>query len=831
MANERLNPPIVEGTITAQSGTILKIPFQMNRAVGMGDIDGVAILVKTISGSTIGVVTSKCPKSSLYYANNNWIGTWNINPPEDNETLTFNVGQYYKVQLAYYQLDDNNKAVIGNYSSVGVFKYTCLPQIGLTGLEPNQINIHAYSYTGIYQSSDSAEKVYSYRFTIRDASGKEVASSGELLHNSMNDTSSSESTDMWTTRYDLKDNQVYTIQYSVTTINGLTTSSMEYKITSNQTVESTVFRYYNFVATNVPESGCVELSIQPKSKDDVRTINGQFVLLRASSEDEFNSWYKLTSFVLSSWTGENDGFLCRDYSVAQGVSYIYAVQAYNNNGVYSKREESEKLFVDFEDMFLGDGERQLKIRFNPKVSSFKNTILESKMDTLGGQFPFFFRNGNVNYKEFSISGLISMLMDDNNEFSLGFETIEKKRLRTPEDAERADDFAARGYDLVGDNFRAEREFKNLVLEWLTNGEPKLFRSPAEGNFIVRLMNTSLSPNDTLGRMIHTFNSTAYELAECSFDNLRKYGMLMDEEIETRQLSFNQAYLYDTTGGTLTGLNACLATVMAWPHTVFKYRLLNDTTEKEVQIGVTGVYEFDSNVLAENPLYSISSDSWNQGATLTYAYYAAAAVNDFSLVHDIKIEDCIERWIGSGIDEIAAHVDEKQYRIAIGNIYYLRVEERPINTVLRAEPNADGTYRFYESSNIRFYPTDEVIVQVGNEYYDGKTKKKISKVDYSFNYNYGNSVDMGGQSGAIHTNGRITLTNLNNITSMTLGTGVYADIVYQKSTKYYTFEQGGTIYELRKAWERSGNTSDYNAYYTALCREIAARQERMSINAI
>jgi hypothetical protein len=35
-------------------------------------------------------------------------------------------------------------------------------------------------------------------------------------------------------------------------------------------------------------------------------------------------------------------------------------------------------------MFLYDGERQLKIKFNPKVSSFKITTLESKTDSIGG---------------------------------------------------------------------------------------------------------------------------------------------------------------------------------------------------------------------------------------------------------------------------------------------------------------------------------------------------------------------------------------------------------------------------------------------------------------
>jgi hypothetical protein len=73
---------------------------------------------------------------------------------------------------------------------------------------------------------------------------------------------------------------------------------------------------------------------------------------------------------------------------------------------------SETLYADFEDMFLYDGKRQLKIRFNPGVSSFKNDILESKQDTIGGRYPFIFRNGNVKYKEFPVTGLISYLMDD-----------------------------------------------------------------------------------------------------------------------------------------------------------------------------------------------------------------------------------------------------------------------------------------------------------------------------------------------------------------------------------------------------------------------------------
>ena len=43
-------------------------------------------------------------------------------------------------------------------------------------------------------------------------------------------------------------------------------------------------------------------------------------------------------------------------------------------------------------------------------------LLESKVDTIGSKHPFIFRNGNVGYKEFPISGLISYLSDENDLF-------------------------------------------------------------------------------------------------------------------------------------------------------------------------------------------------------------------------------------------------------------------------------------------------------------------------------------------------------------------------------------------------------------------------------
>ena len=164
---------------------------------------------------------------------------------------------------------------------------------------------------------------------------------------------------------------------------------------------------------------------------------------------------------------------------------------------------------EFDVMYLIDAENQnkrLPIKFNPKINSFKTVIQEQKMETIGGKYPVFFRNGNVHYKEIGISGLISYWMTSPGEF------IEESELGldlypTYRNGEAA---YIRETNLTNTNIRAEHIFRQAVEEWLTNGKPKIFDSPTEGRHRVRLMNVSLSPNETLGRMLYTFSCTAYE---------------------------------------------------------------------------------------------------------------------------------------------------------------------------------------------------------------------------------------------------------------------------------------------------------------------------------
>jgi len=104
-------------------------------------------------------------------------------------------------------------------------------------------------------------------------------------------------------------------------------------------------------------------------------------------------------------------------------------------------------------------------------------------------------------------------------------------------------------NLTYDNIATERYFKLLVLNWLTDGKPKIFRSPTEGNYIVRLLNVSLTPKNELGRMIHEFSCTAYEIADFNAKNLKDLGFLKDDDSNNlEELSYFNLNLKDIIKG-------------------------------------------------------------------------------------------------------------------------------------------------------------------------------------------------------------------------------------------------------------------------------------------
>lgn len=525
----KLYPPIISGVLPAFYGRRLTIPFSISKMTNKNDIDKIYLKVKTFYGNTF-----LFTKSSYQFDLEKGEVEFLFN---GSELDCFNINQFYKIQIAFTKIDDkdNRKDIVGYYSDVGIIKYTAPALITIKNLSSIQ-NFHTYEYQGAYSTTDLSEKVYSYKFNIYNELNDLIFSSGEKIHNIETDEVIEEdesqqlkSVDNFTYNKDIDYMNNYYIEYEVTTMHNLSIKSQKYQIVQGYMPD--IDLKAKLEATLNVENAFIELTLvdQRDSQDDLQS--GNYKIVRAEDTDNYQEWIELFDFQLN---GDLSKFRYKDFLIEQGKTYKYAIQQYNNNGVVSNKENNVTIQAQFEHIYLFDGQRQLKIKYNPKVASFKNTILESKTDTIGSKHPFIFRNGNVQYKEFQISGLISCWSDEqflfaNEEMFTNFEY---------------------NNNLTNNNISTERDFKLEVLAWLNNGEAKLFKSSTEGNYIVRLLNVSLTPNDTLGRMLHSFNCTAFEIANYDYNGLITQKILNMDKIYYNKIESMQYEVNDIETGWL-----------------------------------------------------------------------------------------------------------------------------------------------------------------------------------------------------------------------------------------------------------------------------------------
>ena len=564
-----LYPPQIEGTLPAFTGKQIKIPFYMNKTVGWPEVHGFSLLVKNIMNNSVigGCISTDWSedKCEVYF------------DISDQISRGIARGNHYKFQLAY--VDSTGAA--GYYSTVGIAKYTSQPEVSIQGLSKNEINLYSNSYVGVYtQYNDVSEKIYSYEFVIYDKEENVVFTSGEKLHNHENNTVVNETTDEYNFYTVLpNEDEVYYLCYKGTTINNLEFSSPKYRIMQQSSIDATI--QAELIGTMNYENGYIELQVVGKSDENgVEQLgSGNYVISRSSSEDNYTTWSEISKFALYDTTPSK--YVWRDLSVQHGVVYKYSLQQYNQRyQVYSNRILSNEIEAYFEHSFLYDGERQLKIKFNPKVSSFKETLLDQKQNTIGNKFPFFFRNGIVGYKEFPIAGLISYLSDDEGLFlfdaELGIETLPECREETETNVVYAFE-KTRSTQLTDHNIKFERIFKNKVLEFLNSEKPKLFRSPTEGSYLVRLMSSTLSPNDQLGRMLHSFSTQATEIDECSLSKLVEYGIAHFEEPDTKTMRWSTIDIANQDN--YKEVEVCSAELIAEPRFISETETMEDGAKR------------------------------------------------------------------------------------------------------------------------------------------------------------------------------------------------------------------------------------------------------------
>ena len=275
--------------------------------------------------------------------------------------------------------------------------------------------------------------------------------------------------------------------------------------------------------------------------DKNKTIS--FDVFKASSEDNYSTWLKVNkrSIVPKKDAGNQDYYFF-DPILKSGIDYTYAVQLSSGAQKAGEVKQINNVSNNFYNATLLRGNKILKLSYNFKINNFTSKVGRSMVETIGGKYPVFTKNGTLKYKQIGITGLISFEDNLSNKFlsisdllGEGYckTLISKINNCTKEDHSphypyiSLDDAAKHlDYNVVPmeDRWAIEREFREQVLAWLNDGQPKLFRSGTEGNIVVILDNVSLSAEAQLSRKLYEFSATMYEIADCNYDNLVSLGI-------------------------------------------------------------------------------------------------------------------------------------------------------------------------------------------------------------------------------------------------------------------------------------------------------------------
>lgn len=258
---------------------------------------------------------------------------------------------------------------------------------------------------------------------------------------------------------------------------------------------------------------------------------GEYLYLkRSSSKTNFTIWEDLKFYNYTSSTDED--IIEYDTTLESGTAYKYALQGVNRNNSGDIRKSSKEKYFSpclFDNAFLIADNKVLVIKYNQSVTNYKRNVIETKIDTIGSQYPFVRRNGHADYRQISISGMITAIADVDEVFGTKEDILGGLLLKESEDSKTFYDTYKETYGISQYNdVILEREFREKISDFLYKNNVKLFKSSQEGNMLLRLMEISLTPEQQLGRNIYSFSCTGYEIGEPSVSNYKKYNIYQSE---------------------------------------------------------------------------------------------------------------------------------------------------------------------------------------------------------------------------------------------------------------------------------------------------------------
>ena len=559
MAINGLFPPIVDAYLPAKSIVeasqymSISIPFSVSSFNSLSDIHGIHISITRQSNYNSLLNKTNYPMG-IYVKNvtlSNYSDVFELSSDYLDKT-ELNYNEYYKVQLRFskdsnysgvtgadltrYLTNESNLENFSEWSTVCLIRFIAEPYLEMSGngkvlsrnFRPatNTIDTSNLVINGTYNKdlpndttgfpnvimnpNNDLENLKYYIVKLQDSNTHEwVFYSGEIEADHLNNNNI-----YYKLPFYFNNNSSYTMRVRYTTTN-LYNNNADYPIRVEYT-ENSWGQQSDVVEMVAIDSviGKVNISLQPAEGQTEIASGSKFVIRRGSDKDNFQYWDTIWEKTLTAATSEVISF--NDFTIESGVLYKYEINyidATNNHNHYFIVEGP--VISVFDHAFLTGEGTQLCVKFNPNVNNFKRNVADSVVTTVGGKYPYINRNGDMDYRSFSLSGTIAYEMDAEHQFA-------SRSSMYGEWIEVYGSYFVNRYINQQNDRITQRKFRELVMDYLYSDLPKLFRSTPEGNILVRLTDINLTPNQQLGRMIYDFSCTATEIGDASVENCKLY---------------------------------------------------------------------------------------------------------------------------------------------------------------------------------------------------------------------------------------------------------------------------------------------------------------------
>ncbi len=722
--NNNLYPPIFKKSYIPAFVGSCKIYFSISSYNSLSDITIAAtqVIVQNQKTNQSVLKQSEYPsgiKITTFGIDNNIEGQekYYININDNDIQGGFNFNETYKVQIRFAKVENvpstskkidewlnENLANFSQWSTVVLIRPISEPIVSLKNfnLDATSTTITSSDLTilgTVYPSvTGDYESFKNYRILIYDENNT-------LLEDSKDKYFYDSNVIQYNCKYSFESDKNYILKIQVLSKN-------------LYFLQKTINFYVNY-ATYEDFEATITAEIDTKVACAIITLNNDaffsemgtnIVIRRTSNKTNFKFWEDVYTTLIPSKTNLN--LVWRDYTIESGVWYKYSVVKRNKENYRSTPIEIKNpIMGEFEDIFLTASEQQLTIRFDPQINNYSRVVSESLTETIGSKYPFIRRNGRVNYRTFSISGTISYfcdlqrnLMNSSQEDLYGTAANLYKKYNSNNNINLYNDIIQ------------EKEFREKVIEFLYNNDVKLYKSATQGNILVKLMNISLTPNNSLSRQIYSFTCTAYEIDEFNYQNCVKYD-IQDEGKYIEQTSFSISKLgqliipsldtYDKTTKDIVGTknNFYFGTQdILSNHIKTKYKFLQT---EDIQINIKSLSYLKIN-LTSNP-YLIGSSNGRP--------------------YEIKEEGKEAICIGHIII-----INGEYVIIGTDGIYELSQEDTDISSLSFVSPNEQGVIDFEaviqekerKNKNIKEY---SIIPKVGQLWGSFKIVENISRPIY------------------------------------------------------------------------------------------------------